>query len=1573
MGTEKNGLPLLSVVVAAYNVEQYIASVLESIVTQSYSNIEVVVVNDGSTDMTPNVVSDFQRLHKNVRLVNQENAGLSAARNHGIEEAGGAYLAFVDGDDLVPEGAYEVMMSTIISTGSDMISGFVERLNETNGKRFDSPHFKKAIQGNYLKTNIRQHTELVYDSTAWNKIYRLDFMKENQLKYPVGRLYEDIPVEMLAHLNAKTVDVIDDLVYTWRIRSTGSPSITQDRLAWPGLNDRLDMLKLARNRILAANDHDSVLAAFDFKMLDQDLFVHIEALENRTAEFMLPYYKKFVDFLREVNISAVIDKLPVSKQLVYRLFFGAYFDELSMFLNKNQKVKFAVADGSAVISNRYLPDEILSAMVVNLSDKTKTKVEKVKFDEATGNYQVDGLLNISGIHLSNLAVDSLNVRVTNFGHDVFKDEPATFSLEKDTLRFSTKLDIVETLDVLGVGQWRLDLIGVIGGANFQSPIANPIKNGRKKVAQGFFDKHNQPTKVVQRYDRNWRLILDFMPEINHVRSNLAEQMITFAGARLKNGGYEMVITLSRDDSDDVFAMLDQTVLNLSNVIDNVYHISLPGEMVNDGKIHHLSFKSGKIVDRSLNVNEFYAQNFAGLSVGLNGSEIVLMYNEESVLLTDMTPSGNEVVFSFNKIVSGVALESETGLFRKLDADVKDNFISTKLAINKDTATVNVGESWRMLVEVNQKWVPVRYDFGRPKTMLRLKNYLLRIQGDEMGMVQFVPESPWTNKLESHETVRKVLTRVAYSFMRLLPIKKNLWVFDAYWASQYASNERAMYEYLENKHPEMKSVWALKDTSLEIPGSGSKVREKSFAYYMTLARAKYLVQNANFPQEYIKRPGQIEVETLHGTFMKTMGFDEPHFAAGSRETKRRFAQRNSRWDYIVSPSKFMDFSPFVFRSRARVIHSGFPRNDRLINDNNVETISSLKRRFNVPLENEVVLYAPTFRQQGGFDFRFDIEQFLKRLGDRQTLVVRLHYFVAKEIDFSKYAGRVINASQYDNIEDLYLMSDVLVTDYSSVMFDYAVTNKPMIFFAYDLEWYLNPSNRGTYLDYENVVPGPIVEDSTELIDKLSNLESLRLTYADKMTAFRDRFVTYGREGDAAENVVETVLKNKVLSYSAAKKHHFILGMLMDVLRVKHPYSALAKRLKRIVNASDEYVVFSISGNRLLTDTMHQLAEDARLNGKKVVWITSENHKETLVKQGWKVYLDTSIRAIYWRLRAGEAVFYGIQDDNWVKNKKQTWVQVWDELPKHRLGLEQGMLDLLIEEDVTQKAMLKQMHMADYFVVGTDANTERFASAFQLREAQILPMVSYATADNAVNKHAAGERLSVLLDFVNDISMKVGDYFDGFYFNPIDYADRVNFVLKDSHLAEQFGWLDYENVQVSSDKPLQEIISTVDVVLTGSGPLAGIAQKMGTKVVVMDNQRTRAKVDRLVLDKNLMYAREFNELNEIFDRLIEEEWLINRTNQVLTGSLTKYLVEPAKREVITVDSNATELDLPYGTVMYGAPYGLGKTKIVTSHLKEGTYKSNRIVVVRDANIGHDVSPYQHEITTNDGIVGFVYSSN
>src|SRR5918999_834602 len=271
------GVPRISVVVPIFDVESYLATCLQSIARQTERDLEVIMVDDGSTDGSRALAARFAAHDRRFRLVCQANGGLGSARNAGIELATGEFLAFVDSDDVLPHDAYARLLGALDRTGSDFATGNVQRLTRqgTSQAQFLARTFARTR----LRTHVSRCRPLLADRTAWNKLYRRSFWDAHAFRFPEGVVHEDIPVTLPAHHLTAAVDVIAAPVYQWRLREDGALSITQRRLEQRVLRDRLDAIAAVRAH-LAAHATRRLCRWYDASIVADDLRLHLNLLDE---------------------------------------------------------------------------------------------------------------------------------------------------------------------------------------------------------------------------------------------------------------------------------------------------------------------------------------------------------------------------------------------------------------------------------------------------------------------------------------------------------------------------------------------------------------------------------------------------------------------------------------------------------------------------------------------------------------------------------------------------------------------------------------------------------------------------------------------------------------------------------------------------------------------------------------------------------------------------------------------------------------------------------------------------------------------------------------------------------------------------------------------------------------------------------------------------------------------------------------------------------------------------------------------------------------------------------------------
>ena len=307
--------PRISVVVAFFNNGDDLADCLDSIAAQSFTDLEVIMVDDGSTDAGAEIARAKAAADPRFTLVQPGHGGPGGARNRGVERARGEFLAFVDGDDVLPANAYELLLHTLESSGSDFASGAVLRIGP-KGINPSALH-SLAIKGRQTRTHITRTPRLLYDVSVWNKLFRRRFWDSHQLSFPEQVVWEDIRLMTKAHVLARAVDVIPDIVYYWRERAQGGLSITQSRAAIANLRDRMTALDDI-DAFIAGHSTARLLRAHQRKALKNDLWLYVQDLHKVTEGYRTEFAGLVNGYLDHVG-RRVLRSLPATHKLAYHL------------------------------------------------------------------------------------------------------------------------------------------------------------------------------------------------------------------------------------------------------------------------------------------------------------------------------------------------------------------------------------------------------------------------------------------------------------------------------------------------------------------------------------------------------------------------------------------------------------------------------------------------------------------------------------------------------------------------------------------------------------------------------------------------------------------------------------------------------------------------------------------------------------------------------------------------------------------------------------------------------------------------------------------------------------------------------------------------------------------------------------------------------------------------------------------------------------------------------------------------------------------------------------------------------
>jgi CDP-glycerol glycerophosphotransferase len=371
-----------------------------------------------------------------------------------------------------------------------------------------------------------------------------------------------------------------------------------------------------------------------------------------------------------------------------------------------------------------------------------------------------------------------------------------------------------------------------------------------------------------------------------------------------------------------------------------------------------------------------------------------------------------------------------------------------------------------------------------------------------------------------------LKMLAFRIGARLPAKRGLAVFESHMGRSYSDSPKYIFEAARARglpRLGLDPVWVYATSARGFPDDARRVRRLSWSYYWLLARARFWIDNQGFPRQFPRPAHTTYLQTWHGTPFKRMGFDTPEMVWATQRERRELSAMIDRWSCLLAPSEyFVDTFVRAYRTDVPLLRVGLPRNDPLVRGADQKWVARKREELRLPADRKIILYCPTFRDRkrklGRARFRipFNLRRMQEELGQTHYILIRAHYLDQVKTGWET-AGFTQNVSRYPDVTELMLVSDILVTDYSSVMFDYANLGRPMVFYANDYDDY-SRVQRGTYFNLFDEAPGPVVTDTQGLIEALGKLDDSADAYRERYERFRRTFCEY-ETGAAADAVVD----------------------------------------------------------------------------------------------------------------------------------------------------------------------------------------------------------------------------------------------------------------------------------------------------------------------------------------------------------------------------------------------------------------------------------------------------------------------
>jgi CDP-glycerol glycerophosphotransferase len=1151
-------VPRISVVVPVYNVERYLTACLESIAAQTVDDFDVVMVDDGSTDGSAAIAAAFAERDPRFRLVSQPNGGLSKARNTGIDHTAGEFLSFVDSDDMLTPRAYELLLGALEETGSDFASGNVLRFTSA-GER-TARFLAKAFAETRLRTHITKDHRLLADRTAWNKLWRRAFWDRHGLRFPEGRIYEDIPVVLPLHFAAKSVDIVSEPVYRYRIREGTDLSITQRRAEVRALRDRLAAVEEVV-AFLHRNGPRRALRWYYKTVVTQDLRYFLNVIDEGDAEYQALFMERVNAFLEEAP-RRVFRGLPAIERLKWYLVRRRMLPEL-LEIRRFQREDLGDTPpvrirGRWYADHPYRTDPSLG-IPRELFRVDRELVFSAQFDDVRwdGNrLALDGWAFIGGVGAP--ARDSQHVTLTALRPGRLR----RVRLRAALLR--ARATPVHRPDLPGIAGVRLCDVSWAGFAARLDP--------RRLRRPGRWDLY-VTARVGRVRRRSSRFPLDGARPLRALELPRAgERAVWFAPT--PEGELRLEVrarwaTLRR-------AAREGDALELSGDLGGVgprelqvrredgrgrhaYPVTLTGDAFR-ARIPLADLAAGPaLVDADA---ASWSLHLAGHgarvrpAVGADGAAGEWLSGAREVALAGTQAGDAVLLVRAPRATVRAARWSDDGTL-ELEGDTRVPDAEQELVLF-DPGTLRrhafplTLSGGRFSVRVPAARLPsLGGELPLPEGVWELQT---RTAATDPVPVMLDPALHRTLPLETvvaHKPFSLAMTpagratlgvrrdlelderggfqqrrlrATVYTPARARPLRDAV-VFDSFRGRQFSDSPRAIHAELVRREAPLEHLWVVRDGQCHVPDGVTALRAGGREHYAAMAQARYVVANDHFPDWFVRRADQTCLQTWHGTPLKRLGFDVSESLGRTRRFERRWEEQVGNWQYVLSPNRFT--TPILRRAYAiegELLELGYPRNDVLAGAQDGRR-AALRQRLGLPEEARVVLYAPTYRDQVRDDrgrYRLepalDLERLRAAVGDDTVVLFRKHHYIVDPVPATA-DGFVRDVSDFPDGTELMLAADVLLTDYSSMMFDFANSSRPMLFFTYDLARY-EDEIRGFYFDFEAEAPGPLLATTDAVGEALRELDAVTATYADRYRAFAARYCEFD-DGHAAARVVERI--------------------------------------------------------------------------------------------------------------------------------------------------------------------------------------------------------------------------------------------------------------------------------------------------------------------------------------------------------------------------------------------------------------------------------------------------------------------
>lgn len=1054
-------MPKVSIIIPLYNAEERIAVTLESVLGQTLRDIEVILVDDGSKDRTVEIAREWERKDGRVHLfLNERNMGVSAARNNGLSHASGEYIRFVDGDDTIPDVSTAEMADIADRLGADVVIGIMRRESIVSAANFGN-----TVELGKKKKINRYDENLIYTFSVCNKLFRRSVIESHQLRFQPYKHAEDgmFFFQFLQHTDK--ISGYNEVCYLYnKSEFFEKPSTTENLTA-----EMMDGILEISEKIRSLDPHapQEFIDTFNARILGTTLlgeyYRKIWSMEPAAVPVLLDKIRQYWMVLPDDQKSEIVKRnqdLPLTEGL-------GGTDSLLTHL----QFTIAVSDG---VSAEHLP-RLLQSLYYQRVPSFEVILHPALADAVPAFYRGKD-----------------NVHIASYGEDFFD---RTLAVCRSTYIAFIQDDLTFTYETMYNAYGRLQ-----DGAEIVSGTLLPYADGRilaSDTLEYVFAEFATSKEISSpAHDEMDSLLSNKLFSVLALRrSGISFSKDTAAGLKkalssCTHGRYRGVRYIT--SLDDTAVWKDLPLPGVAERLEKyAVHAITGGEKVTEivpfvkNRLRHrvnrkalfvgeggeLTGAAKKIYERFRGAKEIAPAGMDDWTAAARSSyysnyRVVFFEHTDAFLRTRILHQGQVCYFLLNQLI-------------RSDAEIEE-------------ATAHLEEALR---EANRRPVKnFRYTWQKASCYLA-----------------------------SNKKVRAKSLQVMSRVYRIAPLKKRMVLFAADENGRLGPNQRLVYDMLPSGK---KAIVETAGNRLELESVHTllkMIRQVSLAGHIVL-------EDAYMPLEEIgPAKGQQISQLWHGAgAFKRFGFDYRELGADPVNGYKEFTKA------VVSAPAVRKIYADAFKMPLDSVQAtGIPRTDKLKDAAYVERRrQELLQEYPAFDGKKVILFAPTCRTRVGVDVGYDFgsldaEKLYRALHEDYVFVFKWHpstYETLRQSNPSmfrdpKYDGFFYDLSAEQDIDTILPAVDILVTDYSSVIFDFSLLNRPVVFFARDLEQYIH--DRGFYYETEEYLYGPLVNDTDALIEAIRRGDLCE----EKREVFRDTFMS-ACDGQAAAKTIEYLFRDKL---------------------------------------------------------------------------------------------------------------------------------------------------------------------------------------------------------------------------------------------------------------------------------------------------------------------------------------------------------------------------------------------------------------------------------------------------------------